>query len=42
MLAVLAVQAGCSAIWPRVEVADTTPPVPLVIAAPSANNGSIF
>ena len=38
----LAVLAGCSAIWPRVEVADTTPPVPLVIAAPSANNGSIF
>ena len=33
---------GCSTIWPRVEVADTTLPIPAAIAIPTAANGSIF
>ena len=33
---------GCTAIWPRVEVADTTPPTPAAIAEPALPNGSIF
>jgi flagellar L-ring protein precursor FlgH len=42
LLAMAAVQGGCSTIWPRVEVADTTPPLPLAIAVPAAASGSIF
>jgi flagellar L-ring protein FlgH len=36
--------AACSTIWPRVEVADTTPPPPaaMVNAPRVQNNGSIF
>jgi flagellar L-ring protein precursor FlgH len=33
---------GCSHIWPRVEVADTTPPLPAAMPAPGLPNGSIF
>jgi flagellar L-ring protein precursor FlgH len=33
---------GCSLIWPRVEVADTTPPVPAAMPQPQAANGAIF
>ena len=33
---------GCSTIFPRVEVADTTPPAPVAIAVPTANTGSIY
>lgn len=33
---------GCSTIWPRVEVADTAPPVPVALPAPEAANGSIY
>ena len=33
---------GCSTLWPRVEVADTTPPLPVAIAVPAAATGSIF
>jgi flagellar L-ring protein precursor FlgH len=33
---------GCSTIWPRVEVADTAPPLPVAIAMPTASSGSIF
>jgi flagellar L-ring protein FlgH len=43
-LSLLAVISGCSTIWPRVEVADTTPPAPATMkpAASAPNNGSIF
>ena len=34
--------AGCSVIWPRVEVADTTPPVPVALPQPQAATGAIF
>jgi flagellar L-ring protein precursor FlgH len=34
--------AGCSTIWPRVEVAETKPPEPAAIAQPQVGNGSIF
>ena len=33
---------GCSTIWPRVDVADTTPPLPVAIVVPAAASGSIF
>jgi flagellar L-ring protein precursor FlgH len=33
---------GCSTIWPRVEVADTTPPLPAAMPAPGPTDGSIF
>ena len=33
---------GCSTIFPRVEVADTAPPMAAVMAAPEANNGGIY
>jgi flagellar L-ring protein precursor FlgH len=36
------VLSGCSTIWPRVDVADTAPPLPLAIAVPAAASGSIF
>ncbi len=38
----VALLSGCSTIFPRVEVADTTPPQTAVIAAPQVNNGSVF
>jgi flagellar L-ring protein precursor FlgH len=42
-LAALALLAGgCSTLFPRVEVADTTPPTPVAIAVPAAASGSIF
>ncbi len=33
---------GCSSLFPRVEVADTAPPLPVAIAVPAAASGSIF
>lgn len=33
---------GCSTIWPRVDVADTTPPLPAAVATPAGATGSIF
>ena len=41
-LCALAVLAGCSTIWPRVEVAETAPPQPVVVPVQAANNGAIF
>jgi flagellar L-ring protein FlgH len=38
----LSLVGGCSTIFPRVEVADTTPPLPVAIAVPAASSGSIF
>jgi flagellar L-ring protein precursor FlgH len=38
----LAGLAGCSAIWPRVDVADTTPPLPSTMPGPGLANGSIY
>ena len=42
--AALVLSAGCSTVFPRVEVADTRPPVPAPspLAAPVATGGSIF
>jgi flagellar L-ring protein precursor FlgH len=34
--------AACSTLFPRVEVADTAPPVPAPLPAPAAGNGSIY
>jgi len=42
MLAAITTLSGCSTIWPRVEVADTTPPLPVAIEVPAAATGSIF
>jgi flagellar L-ring protein precursor FlgH len=33
---------GCSTVFPRVQVDDTTPPTPVAIALPAAASGSIF
>jgi flagellar L-ring protein precursor FlgH len=42
LLAAAWLLAGCSHVWPRVEVADTKPPLPVAIPAPGQTNGSIF
>ena len=42
VLATACMLGGCSTIWPRVDVADTTPPTPVAIAVPAAASGSIF
>jgi flagellar L-ring protein precursor FlgH len=42
VLATACMLAGCSTIWPRVDVADTTPPTPVAIAVPAAATGSLF
>ncbi|MDP1900672.1 MAG: flagellar basal body L-ring protein FlgH [Rubrivivax sp.] len=42
IFATTAVLGGCSTIWPRVEVADTTPPLPAPVAAAGPADGSIF
>jgi flagellar L-ring protein precursor FlgH len=34
--------AGCSTVFPRVDVADTAPPLPAAMPHPMASNGSIF
>jgi flagellar L-ring protein precursor FlgH len=39
---VACVLAGCSTIFPRVEVADTTPPLPQAMPQPAPANGSIY
>ena len=41
-LAAVAALSACSTIFPRVEVADTTPPLPVAIVVPAAATGSIF
>jgi flagellar L-ring protein precursor FlgH len=41
-LAAALVAGGCSTIFPRVEVADTAPPLPAAAPAPGPANGSIF
>ena len=41
-LALLALLGGCSHIWPRVEVAETAPPLPAAMPQPQPSNGSIF
>ncbi len=38
----LLVAAGCSTLWPRVEVAETAPPLPAAMPQPTPSNGSIF
>ncbi len=42
LLALAALLGGCSTIWPRVEVADTTPPLPAAMPHPGPSDGSIF
>lgn len=41
-LALAAGLAGCSTIFPRVEVADTTPPLPAAMPQPQPANGALF
>lgn len=41
-LAASALLAGCSTIFPRVDVADTTPPAPVATPAAGPADGSIF
>jgi flagellar L-ring protein precursor FlgH len=41
-LCLLAGLAGCGAIWPRVDVADTKPPLPSAMPGPGLANGSIY
>ena len=38
----LCAAAGCSTLWPRVEVAQTAPPLPAAMPQPAPGNGSIF
>ena len=42
LLLALLLLAGCSTIWPRVEVAETKPPEPAATQPPQSGNGSIF
>ncbi len=42
LLAAACLLGGCSTLFPRVEVADTAPPLPVAIAVPAAASGSIF
>jgi flagellar L-ring protein precursor FlgH len=42
VFAMAALLAGCSTVFPRVEVADTTPPLPAAMPQPGPSDGSIF